>query len=70
MSDKTKLILKVVLAVIIAAATAAASALGLQSCSMTRVVTNESSSYHRGDTAVTITTRTIETYNATKSGTK
>lgn len=66
MSDKTKFILKVVISVIIAALTALATGLGLTSCNVTRVVTNESSYLQRGDTAVTIHVKTIETYDASK----
>ena len=66
MSDKTKLIIKVTASVIIAALTALLAALGLQSCNVTRVITNESSYYQRGDTSVMIQTKTIEKYDATK----
>lgn len=66
MNDKTKLIIKVIASVIIAALTALLAALGLQSCNVTRVITNESSYYQRGDTSVLIQTKTIETYDATK----
>ena len=38
----------------------------LASCNVTRVVTNESKYTTRGDTAVMITTRTVETYDARK----
>ena len=38
----------------------------LNSCNVTRVVTNESKYTTRGDTAVLITTKTVETYDATK----
>lgn len=68
MSDKTKLILKVVFAAIIAALTAIGAALGLSSCNVTRVVTNESQYFQRGDTSVVIQTKTTETYDATKKG--
>lgn len=68
MSDKTKLILKVVIAAIIAALTAIGAALGLSSCNVTRVVTNESQYFQRGDTSVVIQTKTTETYDATKKG--
>lgn len=68
MSDKTKLILKVVFAAIIAALTAIGAALGLTSCNVTRVVTNESQYFQRGDTSVVIQTKTTETYDATKKG--
>lgn len=66
MSDKTKQILKVVIGVTVAALTALASLLGLNSCNVTRTVTNRSEYYQRGDTAVTIQTKTTETYDATK----
>lgn len=38
----------------------------LTACNVTRKVTTESSYYQRGDTAISITTRTIESYDATK----
>lgn len=68
MSDKTKKILKVVISVLIAALTALAAGLGLNSCNVTRVVTNESQYYQRGDTSVVIQTKITETYDATKKG--
>lgn len=68
MSDKTKHIIKVTASVIIAALSALLAALGLNSCNVTRKTTTESSFYQRGDTAVHITTKTIETYDATKKG--
>ena len=66
MSDKTKMILKVVVSVLIAALTAFAAALGLTSCNVTRVITNESKYYQKGDTAIVIQTKTTETYDASK----
>lgn len=66
MNDKTKLILKVVISVLLAALTALGASLGLTSCNVTRVVTTESSYFQRGDTTVTIQSKTIETYDATK----
>lgn len=68
MSDKTKRIIKVTASVIIAALTALLAALGLNSCNVTRVITNESSYLQRGDTSVVIHTKTIETYDASKKG--
>ena len=68
MSDKTKHIIKVVVTVIIAALSALLAALGLNSCNVTRVVTNESSYVQRGDTSVLIHTKTIESYDADKKG--
>ena len=66
MSDQTKFILKVVVSVVMAALAALASCLGLTSCNVTRVVTNESQYLQRGDTAVVIHTKTTETYDASK----
>lgn len=43
-----------------------AVALCCNGCNVTRVVTNESKYTTRGDTAVVITTKTIETYDARK----
>lgn len=68
MSDKTKKIIKVVASVIIAALSALLASLGLSSCNVTRVITNESSYLQRGDTSVVIHTKTIETYDASKKG--
>lgn len=70
MSDKIKRIIKVTATVIIAALTALLSALGLSSCNVTRVISNESSYLQRGDTSVVIHTKTIETYDAVKKGVK
>lgn len=66
MSDKAKLILKVIIAVSVAALTALGAALGLQSCNVTRIITNKSEFTQRGDTSVMIQTKTIETYDASK----
>ena len=38
----------------------------LASCNVTRTITNESKYVQRGDTSVVITTKTIETYDASK----
>lgn len=68
MNDKTKKVLKIVISVIIAALTALAAGLGLTSCNVTRVITNESQYLQRGDTSVVIHTKTTETYDASKKG--
>ena len=44
-----------------------AMALGLTSCNVTRTITTESKSLTRGDTAVIIQSKTIESYNAKKN---
>ena len=51
----------------LAVATAIAMALGLPSCNVTRTITTESRSLTRGDTAVIIQSKTIESYNAKKN---
>ena len=51
----------------VATATAIAMALGLTSCNVTRTITTESRSLTRGDTAVIIQVKTIESYNANKN---
>ena len=38
----------------------------IASCNVTRTITNESQYFQRGDTSVVITTKTIETYDASK----
>lgn len=38
----------------------------LTSCNVTRVLTNESQYFQRGDTSIVIQTKTIETYDASK----
>ena len=66
MTAKTKKIIKVVISVLVAALTALGASLGLTSCNVTRVITNESSFLQRGDTSVVIHTKTIESYDAMK----
>ena len=47
--------------------TCVAIGLGLTSCNVVRTVTNRSEFYQRGDTSVTIQTKTIESYDAKKN---
>lgn len=61
-----KTIIKAIVAGLLAALGIIAAAVGLTSCNVTRVVTNESAYYQKGDTTVQITTRTTETYDASK----
>ena len=37
------------------------------SCNVTRVITNESQYLQKGDTSIVIQTKTVETYDASKS---
>lgn len=68
MTPENKKLLKIIISVIIAALSAIAAALGLQSCTVTRTITNKSEFFQRGDTSVMIQTKTIETYDASKKG--
>lgn len=68
MKPENKQLLKIVISVTIAALSALAAALGLQSCSVVRTITNKSEFYQRGDTSVMIQTKTIESYDASKKG--
>lgn len=61
-----KRISKIIIAATIAALTAIGAAVGLSSCNVTRVITNEAQYLQRGDTSVVIHTKTIESYDGTK----
>ena len=61
-----KQIIKIIVSVLIAALTALGAAFGLSSCNVVRTVTNRSEFYQRGDTSVTIQTKTIESYDASR----
>lgn len=61
-----KKVLKISAGVFVAFAIALGVAFGFTSCNVTRVVTTESSYFQRGDTTCTITTKTVESYDATK----
>ena len=52
---------------VVSVATAVAMALGLTSCTVTRTITTESRSVTKGDTAIIIQSKTIESYNAKKN---
>ena len=60
-------LLKAIKSLALAIATSIAIALGLTSCNVTRTITTESKSLTRGDTAVIIQKKTIESYNAKKN---
>ena len=64
--NKTKII-KIIVSVLIAALTALGAALGLQSCTASRVVSTTASYVQRGDTTTTIMTKTTETYRGDKN---
>lgn len=56
---------RIIVAILLAIA-ALAAMIYLQSCNVTRTTTTESHCVHRGDSSVTILSRTIETYDASK----
>ena len=59
-------IIKIIISVLIAALTALGAAMGLQSCTATRVVSTSASYIQHGDTTTTIMTKTTETYRGEK----
>ncbi len=59
-------LVKAIKYLVVSIATAIAMALGLTSCNITRTITTESKSLTRGDTAVIIQSKTIESYNVKK----
>lgn len=61
-----KTIIRAIVAGLIAALTIIGAAVGLTSCNVTRCVTTKSEYWQKGDTSITIQTKTIETYDATK----
>ena len=64
--DKRQIV-KIIISVLIAALTALGAAIGLNSCNVVRTVTNRSEFYQKGDTSITIQTRTTESYDAKKN---
>lgn len=66
MTKEIKQLLTAAVSVVAAAFLVLGVALSLNSCNVTRTITNESQYYQRGDTSVCIQTKTIETYDATK----
>ena len=60
-------LLKAIKYLALAIAASIAMAMGLTSCTVTRTITTESKSLTRGDTAIIIQSKTIESYNAKKN---
>ena len=63
---KRKTLIKIIVSALIAALTALGASLGLTSCNVVRTITNRSEFFQRGDTSVTIQTKTIEAYDASR----
>lgn len=67
MNEKEKKVFRQsIVAALLAGLGVIAAAIGLTSCNLTRVVSNQSEYFQKGDTSVCITTKTIETYDASK----
>ena len=66
MKPVKKTLVRALVAALLAALGVVAAAVGLSSCNVTRVITNESQYFQKGDTSVVIQTKTIETYDASK----
>lgn len=60
-TKKNNIMKKIIILVLVAL-----SILFVTSCNVTRTITNESQYFQKGDTSVVITTKTIETYDASK----
>ena len=60
-------IIKIVISVLIAALTALGAAFGLSSCNVTRTITTKSEYWQKADTSVVIQTKTIESYDGTRT---
>ena len=66
MNIDKKALAKWIISILTATIALVATIFGLQSCNVTRTIVTSSQYYQRGDTNVVITTKTIETYDATK----
>lgn len=64
---KKENIIKGIIYLLTAIGTAVAIMSGLSSCQAVRTIENKSEFYKKGDTAVMITTKTVESYNASKN---
>lgn len=62
----SKKVIYEIVSALAACAVAIAAAVCCTGCNVTRTVTTDSRYYQRGDTTISITTRTTESYDATK----
>lgn len=65
-SDKKQKLGKALYIIVTALGAAIAVLFGLQSCQVNRTITTSAESYQKGDTALVIQTKTIETYTGSK----
>lgn len=61
-----KQIIKLVCTILTAVVAALTAAYGLTSCNVTRTITTQSQYFQKGDTSVTITSKTVESYDGRK----
>lgn len=66
-TEQKKTLIKWALGVVTSLCAALAVVFGLNSCNVTRVITNEAKSVQKGDTTIIIQTKTTESYNASKN---
>ena len=66
MNIEKKALAKWIVSTLSATIALVATIFGLQSCNVTRTITSSSKFCQRGDTSIIISTKTIETYDATK----
>lgn len=59
-------IIKIVCTILTAFVAVLSLAFGLTSCNVTRTITTTASTFQKGDTCVTIQTKTTEVYDASK----
>ena len=59
-------LVKWICSILTISAASLAALFGLQSCNVTRTITTQSQYLQRGDTSITIQTKTIEVYDASK----
>ena len=65
-TQQKQTLVKWVVSILTITAASLAALFGLQSCNVTRTITTQSQYLQRGDTCITIQTKTIEVYDASK----
>ncbi len=65
-SQQKQTLVKWIISILTITAASLATLFGLQSCNVTRTITTQSQYLQRADTSITILTKTIEVYDASK----
>lgn len=63
-------IFKAIIAIVLIVSSAFGISITLNACTATRIITNEAKYVQKGDTTYVITTKTTESYDAKKGGSK